>query len=111
MQQLDAVARTDQFLGELGESGVDLDAEDGAGGIGEARRQAAGAAANLDGQVFLRQVSGTHDQVDEIEVNEEILAELVLRLDAVLLEQGAQVRLRLTRGRCGFSHCGGSRFP
>ena len=59
--------------------------------------QAAGAAADLDREVFRRQLRGPQQQVDQVEVDQEVLAELVPGLDAALLEEVAQVGEGLAR--------------
>src|SRR5262249_647808 len=76
---------------------VDLDAEDGPGVLGQADGQAAGAAADLDRQVVAGQLGVAQQQVEQVEVDEEVLAELVPGPDAALLEQVGAVAQGLPR--------------
>ena len=55
--------------------------------------QAAGAGADFEGEIGLGKLAGAHQKIDEIEIDEEILAELVLGMQAVALEELAQIRL------------------
>src|SRR5262249_9563454 len=77
--------------------GVDLHAEDGPGVFDEARGEAAGTAADLDGQVVARQLGGAEEQIEEVEVDEEVLTELVLGLDAAVAEEVLEEGKRLAR--------------
>src|SRR5262249_26605323 len=81
VQQGEVVAAVQEFAHHLVKGRVDLDAEDGAGQVAQARGQAAGAAADLDRQVVLRQLGGGHHHVEDVEVDEEVLAELALGPD------------------------------
>jgi adenosylcobinamide-phosphate synthase len=92
VDQDDLVAERGDGLVRHGVEGVvELDAEDGTGLLGEADGEAPGAAADLEGQVGRRQLGGAQEQLEQVQVDEEVLAELVLRLDAALLEEIAEV--------------------
>ena len=92
VQQADVVALAlDGLLGHAGERRVDLDAQHGPGLLHQPHGHAAGAAAHLQDQVVRRQLRRAQDQVDQVEVDQEVLAQLVLRLDAALVEHGAQI--------------------
>ena len=103
LQQDDIVTLPDGFSHEGVKGRINLDTEDGAGLVGEASRQAARAAADLDGQVVVRQLGGAGEQVDKVEVDEEVLAQLVPGPNAVRLEQVAKIGERLPRRRWRWS--------
>ena len=67
------------------------------GGVGEPAGQGAGSAANFKDEVFLSQLGGANDKIEQVEIDQEILAEFVLRLDPAIREQVAEVGKSLTR--------------
>src|SRR5262249_53397647 len=79
------------FTGQGEEAGVDLHAQHGAGLLGQADGQTASAAADFEHNIVFGQLGGTQDQIEQVEVDEKILPQLVLGLDAALLQQVAQV--------------------
>ncbi len=86
-----------QFAREGIEGRIDVNGNNCTCRVGEARGERAGAAADFEDQVLARQFGGANDKVEDIEIDEEILAELPFRFDASLGEQVAQVRQSLAR--------------
>ena len=72
---------------------------DGPRSVSEPRRQAAGARADFKDEVALVQLTRFDDEIDQIDIDEEVLAEFLLRHETVLSEKIAKKRLRLPRGR------------
>ena len=81
---------------------VDLDRDHRPGVVGELRGQRPGAGADLQHRVGLVEFGRADDQIDEVEVDEEVLPELALGLQAVGLEQAGEVGERLPRRRDGW---------
>jgi hypothetical protein len=97
MQHAHVLPAGKNLAGQCEKRGVDLDAEDRPGGLGQPRRQRAGAAAYLQGQVVFAQLRRADHKIEQVQVDEEILPELVLRLDAAFLQQVPQVGKCLAR--------------
>src|SRR5262245_57299721 len=83
-------------LGQLDKTLINLNAEHGAGLLSEPSGQAAGAATDFDHGIVARGLRRANDQVKQVQVDQEVLAELALGPDAVLLEEIAQVGERLS---------------
>jgi hypothetical protein len=67
-------------------------------------RQAAGAAANFDHQVITGQLGGSHDEVEQVEIDEKALAQLALGMNPTLIEQLAEIAQCLPRGSVHYGH-------
>ena len=111
VQQRDVAAACHGLARHLHEGAINLDAEHPPGLVGQPRRQAAGAAADFQNQVFTRQLGGAQDDIEQIQVDEKTLPELVLGMNAPRLEQVAQVRQRLPRRRLGYRVMVGQGHP
>src|SRR4051794_24545922 len=97
VQQHQAIVFSEQLAHQRMKRRVDFHAQDSSGMANKSGCQAASAAANFDGEIVGRQLSAALDQVNEVEVNEETLAELVLGLNAALAEEVLQIGQGLSR--------------
>src|SRR5947209_152401 len=85
------------FLGKCHEVRINFNAEDSRSAAGQPGGQAARACAYFDDEIVRRQLRGAYNQIEQVQVDQETLAELLLWPDAVGFEEVAQVRERLPR--------------
>jgi hypothetical protein len=97
--ELHVSALADHLLRDRLERPVDLDGDDRTSMVGEPRSERPGAGADLQHRVGRVEFRRADDQVEQVQVDEEVLAELALGLQPVVLEEAQQVRERLARRR------------
>src|SRR5262249_52359866 len=78
---------------------VDLHAQDGGGEFAESGGEAARAGADLQGKIVLSQLGGAEQEVEQVQVDKEVLAEFVLWTYPACCQEVAQVRLSLSGWR------------
>ena len=94
----DDVVEAVQLLGgQLEHARIDLDGDHGRGLLGRQRRERAGARANLQHHVVGPDGGGVEEQVEQVQVDQEVLAVLVVRPNARLLEPPHEEGESLTR--------------
>lgn len=60
--------------------------------------EAAGSRADFEDDIDRAEFGVANDQLDEVDINEEVLSQVAARVQPLPLEQGYQVRSRLTLG-------------
>src|SRR5207237_4034095 len=104
MEQRDVGTISHDFAGKREKIRIDLHAEHGSGLFRQSARQAAGTTADLQYQVFTTQFGRAQDHIEKVQVDEEALAEFVLEANTPRIDEVAQVRQGLSRGRLRGHH-------
>src|ERR1051325_10378972 len=95
MQQSEVGPIRRRFAHQRDEIGINLDAHNSSGGITQASRQATGATAHFEHHILLPQLRGAQQQLEQVKIDQEVLAKLVLGMNTALPEQISKVGERL----------------